>query len=199
MIAGMTAALALALIVSVASVASQAPADFSGRWTTDPDPAQPPPAAAAGAPGRGRGPTRGDMGSGWGSTITITQNDKQLTVEYAFFGRGDLQPPLKFVYALDGSETKNAVWMGRGQQTQASRAAWDGTKLKITTQHTFTDPATNKPATAEVVTMLSLESPVSLVVEATRAGVMGGPATSTKTVYRKIASAQGPRPKTAIS
>ena len=191
MIAGMAAAFALFLTVGVASLASQAPADFSGRWTTDPDPAQAPPAgAAASTPGRGRGPGRGDMGSGWGSTITITQNDRQLFVEYVFFGRGDLQPPLKFVYALDGSETKNSVWMGRGEQVQTSRTAWDGARLKITTHHTFTDPTTNKPAATEVVRVLSLESPASLLVETLRPGVSGGPPSSTKTVYRRL-TAQG--------
>ena len=159
----------------------QAPADFSGRWTTDPDPAV---ASAAGAPGRG--PGRGDMGSGWGSTITIVQNDKQLTVEYVFFGRGDLQPPLKFVYALDGSETKNSVWMGRGEQVQTSRAAWDGARLKITTVHRFTDPATSKPMSEDVVTVLTRESATSLIVETTRTGVLGGPSASTRTVYRRL-------------
>ena len=97
-----------------------------------------------------------------------------------------MQPPLKFVYALDGSETKNSVMMGRGMQVQTSHTAWDGAKLKITTLHMLADPATGKPMTAEVVQMLSLESPTSLVVETTRAGVLGGQATTTKTVYRKL-------------
>ena len=161
----------------------QSPVDFSGRWTLDAPaiattPAVPGTPAAAAAPG--------DMGSGWGSTITIVQNEKQLTVEYVFFGRGDLQPPLKFVYALDGSETKNSVWMGRGEQVQTSRATWDGARLKITTVYRFTDPSTNKPMTEDVVTVLSLESPASLIVETTRAGVLGGPASSTRTAYKKI-------------
>jgi hypothetical protein len=90
------------------------------------------------------------MGSGWGSPITITQDGAKLTVEYAFFGRGDMQPPLKFLYALDGSETKNSVMMGRGMQMQTARTAWDGAKLKITTLHTLADPSTGKPMTAEV-------------------------------------------------
>src|SRR5215212_4401588 len=64
--------------------------DFSGRWIVATQP----------APG-----SRGEMGSGWGPAVTITQDSQRLTVEYAFFGRGDMQPPLKFVYALDGSET----------------------------------------------------------------------------------------------
>ena len=97
------------------------------------------------------------MGSGWGSTIMITQDANRLTVEYAFFGRGDMQPPLRFVYALDGSETRNSVLMGRGRQEQVSRAAWDGDKAVITTTHAFADPASGKPMTQIVKQTLSLE------------------------------------------
>ena len=126
------------------------------------------------------------MGSGWGSTITITQDAARLTVEYAFFSRGDMQPPLKFVYNLDGSETRNSVMMGRGIQGQNSKTAWEGDRLAITTVHTFPDPAGGKPTTVEVKQVLSLESPASLVVETTRTTPLGGPAKTTRTVYRKI-------------
>jgi hypothetical protein len=182
---------ALVVLAATGLVAQTRP-DFSGRWTTDPDPA----AADAGAAGRGagraggaRGGGRGrggDMGSGWGTTITLTQDARQLTVEYAFFTRGDMQPPLKFVFALDGSETTNSVFMGRGRQSQKSRAAWDGSTLVITTTHDFVDPATNKPQAVDVVQRLSLESPSSLVVETTRASIVGAPSTSTRSTYRKI-------------
>ena len=162
--------------------AAQARPDFSGRWTTDPAPT----ATPAAAPPRGGGPGRsGDMGSGWGSTITITQDGTKLTVEYAFFARGDMQPPLRFVYALDGSESRNSVMMGRGIQLQTSKTAWDGDKLVITTSHSLVDPASGKPATATVTQTLSLESPTSLVVETSRSA-LGGPVTSARTVYRKI-------------
>jgi hypothetical protein len=180
-----------AIICGFAATASaQTRSDFSGRWTSDPDPAAMPtagagraaaPAAAAGQ----RGGRSGDMGSGWGSTITIAQDASKLTVEYAFFGRGDMQPPLKFVYALDGSETRNSVMMGRGIQQTTSRTAWQGDKLVITTIHGFTDPDSGKPSALEVTQTLSLESPTSLVVETTRSGVMGGPPSTTRTVYRK--------------
>jgi hypothetical protein len=126
------------------------------------------------------------MGSGWGSNITITQDAAKLTVEYAFFGRGDMQPPLKFVYALDGSETRNSVMMGRGIQPSTSKAAWQGDTLVITTMHAFTGPDSGKPSALEVKQVLSLESPASLVVETTRGGVMGGPPSTTRTVYRKL-------------
>ena len=159
--------------------AAQARPDFSGRWTTEPAPSDVAP--------RGAGPGRsGDMGSGWGSPVTITQDATRLTLEYAFFARGDMQPPLRFVYTLDGSETKNSVMMGRGIQMQVSRTAWDGDKLVIMTTHTLIDPASGKPTTAAVTQTLSLESPASLVVDTTRSGVLGGPPTTVQTVYRKI-------------
>lgn len=155
--------------------------DFSGRWTTDAESA-----AAAGRGGQGRGGARGDMGSGWGSTITIAQTATSLTVEYAFFTRGDMQPPLRFTYALDGSRSSNTVMMGRGMQTQVSRAAWNGPALTITTTHAFVDPASGKSMPVDVKQALSLESPTSLIVVTTRPGVMGGPETTTRSVYRKI-------------
>ena len=171
--------------------AAQSKPDFSGRWTTDPDPAAPPPAAATGGTGAPpaagqRGGRSGDMGSGWGPTITITQDAARLTVEYAFFSRGDMQPPLKFVYNLDGTETKNSVMMGRGIQGQISKTAWEGDRLAITTVHTFPDPAGGKPTMVDVKQVLSLESPTSLIVETTRTTPLGGPAKTTRTVYRKI-------------
>jgi len=169
-------AVAVVIALSVAVAAASAKPDFSGRWTVE--------APTAAGAGRG-GPGRGDMGSGWGSTITITQDAGRLTVEYVFFGLGDLQPPLKFVYALDGSETKNSVMMGRGVQEQISKTAWDGDTLVITTIHRFTDPGTGKPLTEEVKQALTLESPTALVIETTRAGVLGGPSAATKTTYKK--------------
>ena len=171
---------ALAVGMSSASAATQPVPDFSGRWTTDAEPGRALPSPAVAQP-----IARGDMGSGWGSTITITQQT-QLVVEYTFFGRGDMQPPLKFVYALDGSETKNTVMMGRGIEVQVSRTAWDGPALVITTTHALTDPVSGKPLTVDVRRRLTLESSTLLVVEVTRAGVLGGKPSTTRTIARKI-------------
>ena len=178
---------ALVLLV-VALAGAQSKPDFSGRWTTDPDPAvlaaQPARGAGTGTGGRGAPPP--DVGSGWGSTITLTQTTTSITVEYAFFTRGDMQPPLAFVYALDGSESKNSVMMGRGLQVQTSRTAWASDSLVITSSYSFTDPQSGKPATAEVKRTLKLESPASLIIETVYGGVLGGPATTSRTTYRKI-------------
>ena len=125
------------------------------------------------------------MGSGWGPTITVVQDPNRLQIEYAVFSRYDLQPPLKFTYPLDGSEGKNTVTMGRGEQLETSRARWDGPALIIVTTFHVVDRAAEKPFTAELTRKLWLESAATLVVEVTRAGVLGGPASTTRSVYRK--------------
>jgi hypothetical protein len=177
----------LAAVVLLAAITvAQTKPNFSGRWTSEPDPPATAGAERGGGSGGGRGAVRsGDMGSGWGSNINITQDASRLTVEYAFFARGDMQAPLKFVYALDGTETKNSVMMGRGVQVQTSKTAWDGDKLVITSLHPFEHPETGQPMTSEVKQILWLESPASLIVETTRSGVLGGPPSMTRTVYRK--------------
>lgn len=40
--------------------------------------------------------------------------------------------------------------------------------------------------TSDVRQVLSLEPPTALIVETTRSGVLGGAATTTRTVYRKV-------------
>jgi hypothetical protein len=174
--------LALWLAVLAVTLSAQPPADFSGTWTLEAPaiastPAVPGTPAAAAAPG--------DMGSGWGSTITITQDTTRLRVEYAVFSRYDLQPPLTFTYALDGSVGRNMVIMGRGEQIESSRAHWNGQSLIINTTFPIADRRAGAPFTAELTRTLRLESPTTLVVEVTRAGVLGGPASTTRSVYRK--------------
>lgn len=169
------------LAVLTSAVSAQPPADFSGRWTLD-APAIATTAAVPGTPAAAAAP--GDMGSGWGPTITIAQQEKQLSVEYTFFSRYDLMPPLTFTYPLDGSEGRNVVTMGRGQQVESSRARWNGPTLIITTTYQVAERGT-KPFTAELTRELSLESPTTLVVQVTRAGVLGGPPTTTRSIYRK--------------
>ena len=170
----------LAILLLVAT--GQSPADFSGRWTLE-APAIATTPAVPGTPAAAAQP--GDMGSGWGSTITVAQDAKRLSVEYAFFSRYDLQPPLTFVYPLDGSEGRNAVSMGRGEQIELSRARWEGQALTITTTSRVADPGVAKPFTVELTRKLWLESPTTMIVEVTRAGVLGGPSSTTRSVYRK--------------
>lgn len=181
----MTRSALLGLSIAIASpfaVSAQAPADFSGKWTLD-APQIATTAAVPGTPAAAAAP--GDQGSGWGSPITITQDAKQLKVEYVFFSRYDAEPPLLFTFPLDGSEGRNTVMMGRGEQIEMSKAKWNGSALVITTTMAIADRGMAKPFTAEVTRTLRLESPTTLIVEVTRGGVLGGPASTTKSVYRK--------------
>ncbi len=178
--------LPLATTVFAAAGAAQRP-DFSGVWIAA---VERPTGAAAGDPrapsgGVGARFNIGDMGSGWGSPLTIAQHASRLTVEYPFFTAYDLQPPLAFNYALDGAETRNVVMMGHASQEQRSKAAWTGNALVITTFHSFTNPRDGKPAVVEVRQALTLDSPASLLIETTRGGVLGGSSTTTKSVYTR--------------
>lgn len=169
---------ATAVTLFTASLAVQAPADFSGRWVLAP---APPPAATQ----RGGRPAPGTMGSGWGGDITITQDATKLTVEYLQFTRSDMQPPTKFVYLLNGSESRTIVNMGRGPQEQVSTTAWDGSRLVITTMHRFKASPEGEAMSSETRRVLSLESPELLVVETTHGAVMAGQPSTAKTMYRK--------------
>ncbi len=125
------------------------------------------------------------MGSGWGTPLTITQTATELVVQHALFSRYDLQPPLRFAYRLDGSESRNTTMAGHATQTRVSRAEWEGQALKIVTSYPGIDPGTGKPFTTIVTQRVSLESPTQLIIEAVRSGVLGGRETATRTVYRK--------------
>jgi hypothetical protein len=74
--------------------------------------------------------------------------------------------------------------MGRGDQVETSSARWNGGTLIITTTTPVADRGA-KPFTAEVTRELSLESPSTLIVQVTRAGVLGGAPTTSRSVYRK--------------
>jgi hypothetical protein len=128
-----------------------------------------------------------DIGSGWGDVITVTHKGSRLQVEYALFAASDRQPPLRFVYDLEGRETRNSFMMGRGSQMQISRAKLVGESLEIKTLHELV--VQGRPVQSEVRQVLSLESSGALVVEVTRLGVLGGPPTTSRSVYRRLAGA----------
>lgn len=168
--------------LAVSAGAQQRP-EFSGVWTAVPSPN----AAAAAAPlptGDAAFPV-GEMGSGWGSPLTITQNANRLTVTYEFFVPYDLEPPLTFTFNLDGSESRNTVTMGQGVQVQRATARWSGNTLVLSTHHALPWPNDGAPQTVEVRQSLTIEVAGTLVVETMRAGALGGPATTTRTAYTR--------------
>jgi hypothetical protein len=174
-------ALAMVLL-GVCRPVAQAPADFSGTWIVAP------PARAAGTATGATPPTlsdQGEMGSGWGPEITITQTASALTVVYTYFHPREIQPPITLTYRLNGAASTNTINMGRGPQEQTSTAAWRGASLAIDTTHHFVNPRDGRPMTSETTQVLSLESPAALTIETTRSGVLGGKASTTRTIYRK--------------
>lgn len=181
-------ACAAALVIGLGlGAAGQEPPNFSGRWVLEP-PAAAPDAPAAGTAGLRPDQRRlvsGDMGSGFSETLTISHDSGQLVIEQELFSRYDAYPQPRLVYALDGSESRNAVMISHAAQVRVSRAEWDGGALRITTRYPGVDPASGQAFTMDVVQRLSLESPTTLIVEVTRPGVLGGQATSARSVYRK--------------
>jgi hypothetical protein len=151
---------AVAALAFSATVLAQA--NFAGKWTMDPASA-PDPAA-----GGGRGGGRGMLGQ----EVTITQDAKTITLEY--MGGGQNPAPVKLVYMLDGSESKNTV-MGRGgQMEQVSKATWSGQSLVVTTAM----------GAGEMKRTLSLQGG-NLVVETSAPGRDGGPGMNSKVTYKK--------------
>ncbi len=170
----------LALLASGPAItAAQQRPDLSGEWALE----EPSGGDAAGARGNSAART-GTMGNGWGSPLTIAQDASRLVVSYPFFSAYDLEPPLRFVYALDGSESRNAVTIGHSESHLRSRAAWRDSTLVITTVYPTPDLGDGK-TTTEVRQALTLASSQRLIVETTRAGVRGGPPSVTRTAYRK--------------
>jgi hypothetical protein len=164
----------LALLLLV--VTTQAPADFSGRWTF-----------ASSEPARLRG-----------DELMITQTAATLTIEFnSVMIGGTVYPngqrteervtiPHRSTYNLDGSETKNADRFVVFDVDPVSKAAWDGAKLVIVTTakssvstaswvpdtvqgtlslDTFSRKDVRVPATHVVKQVLSLQADGTLVIE----------------------------------
>jgi hypothetical protein len=175
----------LAIIATLTvAAAAQAPVNFSGQWSEEAVAVPLSTGGPAARPDQGKLAV-GDMGSGWGSPLRITQDAKQLVVDQTLFSSYDAAQQPRFVYALDGSESRNSVMISHTTQVRSSRAQWDGQALRITTRYPGMDPATGKPVTTEVVHRLSLESPTRMIVEVTRNASLGGKPTSTRTVYTR--------------
>jgi hypothetical protein len=177
------AALALLMCLRVVSASAQAHAahpDLSGTWVVV-DSARPTVASVGDA-----GFRIGDMGSGWGTPLTIAQRADSLVVEYVLFSTYDLQPPVRTAYAISGAESRNTLMLGHGPAVQRSRVAWRGDTLVITTLHALPPGvATTREKEVSVEQALTLRDDSTLVVNATRAGVLGGRSSSTTTLYRR--------------
>jgi len=156
--------------------------DFTGSWSTATVSSAPPTGRLA----PGAVPT---LGSGWGDRITVDHDADVLEVERVVFTPREIQPLVRYRYALDGSPTENPVPTGRSGPPPTSTTAWDGHRLVITTVHRFRSPADGQWHESQVVRTLWLQPAAgtpfepSLVVETMRGGALGGPSSTTRTVY----------------
>ncbi len=165
-----------ALGLGPAAIAQTKP-DFTGTWTRVDDAPEQASIASAGDVAF----VVGSMGSGWGSPLTIRQSPDLLQVEYPHFIGYDLQPPIRWKYALNGSDSLNTVMIGHADSVQRSQAKWQEHELVITTQI----PIPGDSERVHLRRVLSLESPEVLVIETTRTGLGDRPATITRTRYTK--------------
>ena len=170
------AVVGVVVLTMTVPVGVQSTPDFSGQWTAESENAGA--SAAPGAP-------RGTWGSGWGTSITIIQDAKQLVVEHLVFTRYDIQPQPRTTYALDGSETRNTVMIGHTAQVRRSRAVWKNQTLEIVTTYPEVQPGGGASFSTEVVQRLTLDTPTVLVIEVTRSTSSGTGSSTTRAVYTK--------------
>jgi hypothetical protein len=159
----------LGLLLATSDLSAQDKPNFSGTWTVVADAG----AAGGGGGGGGRGGRGGGRG-GLGMAPTIMQDAAALTITRM---QGDTE--VKTVYKLDGSESVNTVQGRGGAQEQTSKAAWDGSKLVITTSFMAGENQ------IQTTMALSLNAEGQLVVEATAPGRGGGDPTTTTQRYTK--------------
>jgi hypothetical protein len=172
-----TTLLLAGLLLAPAPGADATPPDFSGTWErVDAEPELPSVATAGDLAFRS-----GSVGGGWGSPITLRQDARALVVEYVHFSAYDLQPPVRLIFALDGSDSENTVMIGHAASVQRSRVAWRDRTLVITTELAGPDPGSR----VQVRRALTLESPDTLQVATTREGPGGTPSAVTRTAYAK--------------
>ncbi len=159
--------LAALVVCGAASGALAQRPDFSGDWVQVQDSASGRRSVAATGDAAFR---RGDMGSGWGSPLAIRQSGIQLVVDHAFFSTYDLQPHLRYVYALDGSESRNSVMIGHATSDQRSTVTWAGDTLVISTLSPSPPGRDGASRTTLMRQALSLDPTGALVIVTSREG-----------------------------
>jgi hypothetical protein len=127
---------------------------------------------------------KGDMGVGWGTPLTIVQTATQLDVVFDAFTAYDLQPKVRFRFALDGTESRNPVAMGSAPPSR-SRAAWRDASVVITTTYTAPAGVSVTPGALEVQQTLALDANGRLTIQSRRLGANGTANTLTATYTRR--------------
>lgn len=179
-----SALLAVSLLTLGGDAAAQSHPSFDGTWVLAGDSADSQRVTVVAASGDAAFRV-GDMGSGWGTTLTFAHHGERLVLEYPYFSAYDLQAPLHYEFALDGTEVENDVTIGPDLTRLRARAEWHGDTLLITTRQPVPRDVAPAGVMAEVRRALRLESPDSLLIVTTRVGVAGAPTNEVRTIYAR--------------
>jgi hypothetical protein len=173
------------VFIALAAFGGETPAqrpDLAGVWTLVADSAGSARTVAATGDASFR---RGDMGSGWGSPLTIAEEANRVVVSYPHFSTYDLQPPIRLTFNLDGSASSNRITLGHTTSELQSTAAWQDSALVIETRFPGPPGPDAQRLTTTVRNVLRLESSAVLVIETSRSGGAGGGASPIRTRYTK--------------
>ncbi len=127
----------------------------------------------------------GDMGSGWGVTLTFSQRSGRLVLEYPYFAAYDLQAPLHYEFALDGTEVENVVTIGPGPTRLRARAEWRADTLVVTTRQPVPPEVAPAGVKAEVRRALRVTARDTMEIVTTRVGVNGASTNVVRSTYAR--------------
>lgn len=173
----------VALLAAGMPASAQVPTNFSGTWVRVDSVERTSVTTAGDAAFR-----VGDMGTGWGtgaSPLTITQRTDSLIIEYVFFSTYDLQPPIRLAFAMNGSESVNAVMIGHATSVQRSRVFRDSRSLVVATRLPVPTEVGSPGGQIEVEHSLTLVGPDLLGIVLTRVDAPGKHTTMSITRYAR--------------
>jgi hypothetical protein len=179
-----SALLAVSLLTLSGDAAAQSHASFDGTWVLAGGGANTQRVTVVAESGDAAFRV-GDMGSGWGTTLTLARRGDRLVLEYPYFSAYDLQAPLHYEFALDGSEVVNDITIGPDATRLHTFASWHGDSLVITTRQSVPRDVAPAGVMAEVQRALVLESPDSLLLVTTRVGIAGAPTNVVRSTYAR--------------
>jgi len=171
--------LAVVALLAAGTAGAQSRATLAGQWVL----AESEQASVA---SRGDGGFRtGDMGSGWGSPLTIVVEPTRLIATFNPYSAYDLQPTVSLTYPVDGSEARNQINLGFTTTVFTSRAAWQDGTLTATDWLPVPPEVAGPGVTALVRRTLTLRSTDTLMIETTRVGIADAPTVTSRSTYTR--------------
>lgn len=170
------AVLVAAILLPAAAAGQQRP-DLGGTWVQADD------GSRLSVASRGDVAFRvGDMGSGWGSPLTIGIESTRVFVRFDPYLAYDLQPAVELTYPLSGGDARNQVYLGHSATPFTSRAGWQDGALMTVDLFPVPLEVAGPGVTAEVRRRLTVASD-TLRIETTRVGVAGAPTVTSRSIY----------------